>query len=416
MAENQGSVQNKLGELFVEFGNKGLPGLLKGLNTVSASFLLGKNAANQFMQTLTAIPKEGAKSATEIGKMSNALATSSKEYQKLAMYLKSKNASEGLINDIAKVQAALYDWQTGFGPAPTGLIEGLNEIGLVASDYFGDFEDTLRLWEDMREATRGLDKNFRNQVLRKSDLSSEWGYVWDRGDFNLRDSALISDEALEKNIKAGESMAELAIVTENLKFELVSKIAPALITIANWITGHTIDVKETVDETERNRVRKNATVVTTGALAGGAIGFGLGGPLGAVAGASIGGGGGLYVLPYIKKAEAFLSPQKNALDLLFNSQINPEDFPYQLSQPISPPDLYDDNIPENPPPISSLSMGGSGFIPPNLSTSNITNFIEVNNNNTINGDNAAEVADKIAAMSPGDIQYRQFEVQNTPIG
>ena len=33
-----GAAQNKLGELFIDFGSSGLGTLLKGLNSVSASF------------------------------------------------------------------------------------------------------------------------------------------------------------------------------------------------------------------------------------------------------------------------------------------------------------------------------------------------------------------------------------------
>lgn len=385
MAENQGGAQNRLGELFVEFGSKGLPGLLKNMNTLSATFLLGKNSANQLLQTITALPKEGAKSATEIGKMSNSLATTSKEYQKLSMYLKSKNVSEGLINDIAKVQAALYDWQTGFGEAPTGLIEGLNEIGLVASDYFGDFEDTLRLWEDMKEKNKETDKNVMNQVFRKAQISSEWGYLWDRGDFNLRDSAAISDEALEKNIKAGESMAELKVATDSLKYELISKIAPSLTAIANWLTGKTLNAKEGKYD---NIVKPGISTISS--MFGGAIGTG-----------TIGAKGNL--------SEDF--SQQNSKSIL-NTELKPGSLDVSLPQLISPPDMSDDNISGNPPPIQSLSMGGSGFIPSNISTSNLTNYIEINNTNHIVGDNGSEIADQIASMNAEDIQYTQYQVQN----
>lgn len=92
MAENnqQGRAQNKLGELFVEFSTKGLPSLLKNLNSVSASFLIGKNAATQFADTLTKPFKEAGNTAVGIGKMANALGATNREYQKLTTYVKSK--------------------------------------------------------------------------------------------------------------------------------------------------------------------------------------------------------------------------------------------------------------------------------------------------------------------------------------
>ena len=101
--------KNQLGQLFIDFGTKGFPTLLKSLNTVSAQFLLGKNAANQFVQSLTKPFKEAGSSAVEIGKMSNALATSSIEYQKLSMYLKKYNLSESLLGDIKKLETEILE-------------------------------------------------------------------------------------------------------------------------------------------------------------------------------------------------------------------------------------------------------------------------------------------------------------------
>ena len=77
--------QTGLGQLFVDIGINGLGKTLKGLNSVAATFLLGKNAANQFAQSIMQPFKEAGNAAVGIGKMSNALATSSMEYQKLAM-------------------------------------------------------------------------------------------------------------------------------------------------------------------------------------------------------------------------------------------------------------------------------------------------------------------------------------------
>lgn len=383
MAENQGGAQNRLGELFVEFGSKGLPGLLKGMNNISASFLLGKNAANQFMQTITAIPKEGAKSATEIGKMSSALATTSKDYQKLSMYLKTKNVSEGLLNEVANLEKIFYDFHTGMGAMPGEISTAFSKLGLNEGSYFGDFDSILNLLDDVKEATKNWDVNERNQIFRQLGLSSEWGYLWDRGDFNLRDSATISDEALERNIKAGEAMAETKVAVDNLKYELVSKIAPALTDISKGLTDKTLNAKE-----------------------GKYDGFFRGIPM------FFSGGWENFNKKETSAPQANSSYQNPAGTSQFNTQLKPEDFASPLPTLISPPDLSDDGITENPPPLPFLSMDGSGFVPPNVSTSNLTNYIEINNNNSITGENGAEIADQIAAMNSEDIQYTQFQVQN----
>ncbi len=47
MAEGNSGQSKGLGELFVEFGQKGGSGLMKTLNGISAQFLLTKNSAQQ---------------------------------------------------------------------------------------------------------------------------------------------------------------------------------------------------------------------------------------------------------------------------------------------------------------------------------------------------------------------------------
>jgi hypothetical protein len=49
MAEDKNSAaQSKLGELFVDIGSSGLGTLVKGLNTLSTSFLVTKKIRNKF--------------------------------------------------------------------------------------------------------------------------------------------------------------------------------------------------------------------------------------------------------------------------------------------------------------------------------------------------------------------------------
>ena len=63
MVENSGA-KNEMGKLFVDIGIGGLGKALKSLNSVSASFLLGKNAAMQFAQTISQPFKEAGNAAT----------------------------------------------------------------------------------------------------------------------------------------------------------------------------------------------------------------------------------------------------------------------------------------------------------------------------------------------------------------
>lgn len=389
--DKKGGAKSEAGQLFIDFGSTGLGTLIKGLNSISASFLLAKNAAKQMSDMIIKPAQEAGNTAVNIGKIASALGTSYKEVQKMQMYLKSKSASEDLINDIANVKTIIQDVQTGFADLPAGVSVALSRTGHNITEYSESFEDILRLFDDIREATNSMDADARNQILRQLGISSEWGYLWDRGDFNIREASLISDEAIEKNIEASEAMAQLAVTTENLKIELVAKIAPALTTIANWLTNHEINFKSgKYDNTIKTTTN---TVKTT------AVNSMMATPVGVVTitGASlVGAGKGL-----IQKAnETKNGTSKKGVPTGGASSILP-----LINIPSTPIDNSNIPTPEN--------IQNSQDVPSQMYQNlTQTTHIEITNQNTINGENAREIAQQIASINSQDIEYNQFQTSN----
>ena len=234
MTQGNSGAQSQLGELFVSFGTKGVGGLLKNLNSVSASFLLGKNAATQFTQTLTKPIKEAGNAAVAAGKLSTQLATSYREAYRLQMYLKQKNTSEGLLSELGALQKTWANFEKGFGDLgqiPTAF----SMLGLNVADYNSQLESMLRLTDDIRKSIAGFDDVTSNQILSIMGLSNEWRYFWERGG-NLKDAALISDETIDKNISMSEAMSKLSATTQALKDDLVSRLYTPVTAIANFLT------------------------------------------------------------------------------------------------------------------------------------------------------------------------------------
>lgn len=369
MAEEQQQQSKGIGELFVEFGAKGLPTLLKGLNTVSASFLLGKNAANQFVQTLTQPAKEAGKTAVEIGKMSNALGISYKEYMRLRQYIKSHSLSEGLIDDIAKLQKVFQDFNSGIGSIPGELSIALERSGHNITEYSGDFESILRLIKDIESGTQGTDKNYRNQTLRMAGLSPEWGYAFDRG-FDISKYTTVSDNEVEALIKNEEAMANLGASIEQLKMHLVEKLSPAIITVSDFL-------REYVDQGAAGAYDKAVTqAVKTTKTAGGiaAQGF-LSTPIG---------------------APLRVSKDLSGIFKNLGEQMKTQGQPTGGAAPVVPP-----------------SMQGTAHIPPNLS--NMITTININNENKVNVANPQDAGKAIGSISNETLQnidYNQFQLSN----
>lgn len=390
MAENnqQGRAQNKLGELFVEFSTKGLPSLLKNLNSVSASFLLGKNAATQFAQTLSQPFKEAGNTAVGIGQMANALGATSKEYQKLAHYITSKNVSKGILGDIEKFNDIFTKLHTGQGGLPEGIVREFANLGLSPEDYLGDYESTIKLLDDIKDRTDGLTKQGRNLAFSNLGMSSEWGYLFDRGDFNLTDAFSLPDDVIETNTRTAESLAELSLAFDQLKSLLVADFAPALTETVNTLKSFVLNF----DKNKENI--KKTTSVIGGAAAGAAVGSVV--PVvGTATGAVVGGvaGAGKYAIENAHK-----SGKSNQGEIPLWKQLT--DF-----------GQYKDGAP----------TGGAAPVPdfinmPAVTTpsemNNLSQNITITNQNNITGDNAQDIATEIARINAQDIEYTQYQLQN----
>lgn len=383
--DKKGGAKSEAGKLFIDIGSTGLGTLLKGLNSLSASFMLAKNGAKAMADSLIKPAQEAGATAVEINKVANALGTSNKEVQKMRMYLKSKNGSEELINDIAQLKTIIYNVHTGLGQLPVGMSIALNRIGHNIMEYDGTFENTLKLLNDIQVATQGMSAEARNQTLQQMGISTEWAYLWSRGDFNLKDTALISDEAIEKNIEAAEAMAKLAATTEALKVELMGKIAPSLTTIANWMTDHELNFKEGKYNTQIKTGMTAAGVAFKGATSAKNI---------TSVAKGIATGGAAPLLPIIEMPQ----PINN-----YNSTTNNTSIENNLNKKLD----KETNL-QTPENMQSLQD-----VPPQT-YQNLRQImhIEITNQNTINGENANEIVDKIISINSQDIAYNQFQAYN----
>lgn len=378
MAEEQQS--KGIGQLFVEFGAKGLPSLLKGLNTVSASFLLGKNAANQFVQTLTQPAKEAGKTAVEIGKMSNALGISYKEYMKLRAYIKSHSLSEGLIDDISNLQKVFQDFNYGIGSIPKELSIALERSGHNITEYSGDFESILRLIKDLERGTQGTDKNYRNQTLRQAGLSSEWGYAFDRG-FDLSKYTTVSDDKVEALIKSQEAMAKLATETEQLKMHLIQKLSPAIANISNWLSKWVNKgASGELDKPVANAYNSGAKILSVSSSMGQSK----------------------ILNKSAKDIAQNIKNGQNPIDALLDTVGS---YREEISR-------IEGQLTGGAAPIVPSFMK-NGHIPPNLTSSNMT--INVTNENRVNVGSPEDAGKAIGSISKEtltNIEYNQFQLAN----
>lgn len=237
-----GQAQNQLGQLFVDIGVGGLGQTLKALNSVSASFLLTKNAATQAIKPFIDMGVKAANSAVGIGKMAAALGTTTLNAQKLQYYLKTYKA-EGLEGDVASLQQMFTRIQSGLGGIEGQKAISMQMLGLDWQKYRGSFEDTLQFIQDVKDAlkSRGMSENEKVMHLQNLGLSN-WKYLFEKENFNINESLSLSDDTFIKLQKANEQTNEiknnLDQITKNLTTQILDKGGSALLENLVIATGN----------------------------------------------------------------------------------------------------------------------------------------------------------------------------------
>lgn len=374
MAEEQKQGKG-IGELFVEFGAKGLPTLLKGLNSVSASFLLGKNAANQFVQTLTQPAKEAGNAAVQIGKMSTALGISLQEYMKLHLYLKHHNLSDSLLNDLGSISDMLTKVQMGIGGISGEFAYAMHQLGLNWTDYDGSVDSILQLTKDVQKATDGMDAARKRVLMQQIGLSNpEWQYAFERGDFDLKEYKNVSDEQVKALIESQEAMSKLSGEMKQLQMHLVSKLTPGIVTISDFLSDKAGKAAKGQYDKPVAKAAKEITHTARASV--------LSGPVGSLAALGLLGFG---IYNTIKNTTSATSNPKQGK-------------PTGGAAPI----LF---------PLTQ----GMVTLPPNLNTSNTT--IQVSNENHINVANPQDIGTAISSINREtmrNIEYNEFQTANRP--
>lgn len=381
MAEEQQQSKG-IGELFVEFSAKGLPTLLKDLNSVSASFLLTKNTAEQFTKPIINTGKQAANSAVGVSKLSSSLGTTYLEAQKLQLYFQKHNLSESLLGDLGSTADMLTKVQMGIGGISGEFAYAMHRMGLSWTDYDGSIESMEKLMHDVNNATKTMNPRERRIMLQSIGWSPEMGYAFDRG-INLKDALTLPDDVINNLVETTEAVNEVGQAIKKLKDTVIGKTAPVIIPAANKLTEK-VEQSSKGDKLAAAQLKALGAGVATFTTAGAAVGA-FGGPVGAGVGASIG-----LVSSLIAAISAIIAGDK-IKDMIKGHETGG-------AAPIAPP-----------------FMQNTAQTPPNLNNSNTT--IQVSNENHIHVANPQDVGTAISSINRDtmrNIEYNEFQTANRP--
>lgn len=238
MAEEQqggGAAESKLGQLYVELGAKGLGGLVKGLNGLSAQFLLTKNAAQQAIKPIVNMSMNAANTVTGWDKLSAVTGLSLKELQQISRFTGLNNIDfSSFTGQLKNVQQRLLDIRTGM----SNDVQGFALLGLDPHRF--DPKKPMELLNAVQKKVETVDTVTAAAALRWLGLSEDLLYVWEQQNNNFDERLNLSDEELNNLKEQQSAWNSLKVTWQAAQQKFIANqtwINDLLQKTMNWLSG-----------------------------------------------------------------------------------------------------------------------------------------------------------------------------------
>lgn len=387
MADEQAKNSANLGELFVEFGSKGMGGLIKGLNSVSASFLLTKNAGQQMLQPLANMSKQAGQGVVALDKLNSVTGISVKQLYRLKQWTKLNNIDfNDYIGQIHSLQNAILNFSMG-NQEQLMTASSLLGIDPAAFDYNNPLRNLeivkkamLKMYKERGEAAKPEIAN----ALRILGLNEELAYTMLRANKELDKRIYLNDKEKKQIDELTAATNDLSVTWDNFLTKTISRLSkyalPLLKELSEMIKGLYDEDKETRDY-NRETALGDAAIVGSLTAAGAGIGS-FAGPVGTVIGGGIGLTAGVGTAIYNNHERAKTAPQ----------QLKKETREQAKQPQFLSTSNYNNLLPLNS-NITPQSMATNGM--PNITRNNVDNRVsyEVNIHQEITGTDSFEIAD-----------------------
>lgn len=319
MADEQAKNSANLGELFVEFGSKGMGGLIKGLNTVSASFLLTKNAAQQMLSPLANMSKQAGQGVVGLDKLNSVTGISIKQLQRLKQWTTLNNIDfNDYIGQVHSLQNALGRMALG----DSGAIQGFAMLGLNPSDFnpAKPLENMQKVKNAMLSMYQSGGEKAKFQIalaLQLLGLNEDLAYAFMNANKHIDESILLTKEQTD-NLRdqndawnalkvASSSFFEKVIAESGWLTKGIEKATEKIVDLIHKFDEYNQKKRQGLISEEEKKYRNHTTLMEAGAAfssigVGIAAGGALGGPIGAGIGGILGGLAGIAEMRTISKS------------------------------------------------------------------------------------------------------------------
>ena len=247
MTDNKSGASHELGNLFVDIGSSGIGNLLKGLNSLSATFMLTKNAAQQFTKPIVDMSKNAGRGLVGLEKINTVTGLTIEQLQKLQLWSTANSVDFGnYINQISSFQQNLLDIAMGQG----GNIKGFALLGLDPRQM--DYTKPIEALEQIKKRVLQLDEATGALALRELGLSSDLLYLWKRQKVQIDEKLLLNKQEQQALEAQNDAWNKLGATWEAATTKLIAKF-PIIATWLNKISDKIAKMPSLADKLAENR-------------------------------------------------------------------------------------------------------------------------------------------------------------------
>ena len=190
--DKKGGAKSEAGQLFLDFGATGLGKLMKGLNSLSASFLLTKNAAQQAINPLVGLSKKTSQTIVNYDKLTAVSGVLQSRWRDLDKFAQLNNTSfEMLSGQVLSLQQRLVDLRVN----GKGTLNMLSNLGVDVQNL--DLKNPLAALKQIMAQVRTLSPETAAWALNALGLNQELLYTFQQTNTKLDDRLKLSDKEMQ---------------------------------------------------------------------------------------------------------------------------------------------------------------------------------------------------------------------------
>lgn len=215
--DKKGGAKSEAGQLFIDFGAKGLGKLIKGLNSLSASFLLTKNGAEQALKPIISMSQNAGKAVTNWDKLNTVTGISIKQLQRMQVWSDLNNVSfSEMMGQVQTLQKNLYAIFRSGGNSTGFSLLGIDPRSLDINKPIEALDAILERASQIAKTQPAIAAN----ALEELGLSRDLLYAYKQQNTAIDERLMLNDNEIAslKNQQTGWNTLKVTADTALQKF------------------------------------------------------------------------------------------------------------------------------------------------------------------------------------------------------